>query len=202
MFQKQGLYLLLLLLFLGQTVSGQPLPTSSTNSELFVVAREVGAETAVSPTLTPLAYLPLITKPAAAALHPFEQEVVNLVNGERAQAGCGPLTPNAKLTAAARGHSQDMANNDFFSHTGSNGSSPGDRVDAQGYNWSTWGENIAAGYSSPAAVMNGWMNSSGHRQNILNCNYTEIGVGYIFNANDTGSVNYRHYWTQVFGRPR
>lgn len=61
------------------------------------------------------------------------------------------------------------------------------------------GENIAAGYSTPEAVVEGWKNSSGHRANLLNPNFTELGVGYYYLANDTGSVNYNRYWTQVFG---
>lgn len=173
--------------------------TSSTHSNPSDTAT---APRPTAPTLDQLLYLPIITKPGSPnSLNPFEQEVLTLVNSERTKVGCGALTANDKLVAAARGHSQDMADNDFFDHTGSNGSSPGDRIEAQGYNWSWWGENIAAGYTTPAAVMDGWMNSPGHRDNILNCNFTEIGIGYVYNAHDTGSVNYRHYWTQVFGRP-
>ena len=71
-----------------------------------------------------------------------------------------------------------------------------------GYQWSGAGENIAAGYASPEDVMDGWMNSQGHRANILNCAFRDIGVGYVYLANDTGQVNYRHYWTQDFGTPR
>ncbi|NKQ35806.1 MAG: CAP domain-containing protein [Chloroflexi bacterium] len=145
-------------------------------------------------------YLPLITKPNT--LQPFEQEVLDLVNQERANAGCNPVTANEKLVAAARGHSDDMAVNDFFSHTGSDGSSPWERIARQGYSLGNGGENIAAGHSTPANVMNAWMNSSGHRANILNCAFTEIGIGYAYLANDTGAINYRHYWTQDFGTPR
>lgn len=182
----------------------QPIPTvtSSTQGSRPTDSGLLTEPAPLSPTLNQRLYLPLVTKPANPnALNPFEQEVLNIVNAERAQVGCGALTPNDKLVVAARGHSLDMANNDFFSHTGSNGSSPGDRIEAQGYNWSWWGENIAAGYTTPADVMNGWMDSPGHRDNILDCNFTEIGIGYIFRANDPGSVTYRHYWTQVFGRP-
>lgn len=176
-----------------------PTATSSTSGSR---AADTTTTPAVAPTLDHLRYLPLITKPGPdSSLHPFEQEVLTLVNSERASAGCPSLTANDKLVAAARGHSQDMADNDFFSHTGSNGSSPSDRIEAQGYNWSWWGENIAAGYSSPADVMAGWMNSPGHRDNILTCDFTEIGIGYVYNANDGGNVDYGHYWTQVFGRP-
>lgn len=143
-------------------------------------------------------YLPLILNQK---LGPEAQAVVDLINAERVSAGCAPLQVNSKLVVAAQGHSEDMALNDFFSHTGSNGSSPGQRIAAQGYSYSTWGENIAAGYSTAAAAVNGWMNSSGHRANILNCNFQETGVGYYFLANDKGSVNYYHYWTQVFASP-
>ncbi|WP_329417636.1 CAP domain-containing protein [Streptomyces sp. NBC_01268] len=118
-------------------------------------------------------------------------QVVALVNAERAKAGCGPLTANATLTRAAQGHSDDMAARDFFDHTNPDGAGPGDRVTAAGYPWSTYGENIAMGQSSPEQVMESWMNSPGHRANILNCDFKEIGVG----IHDAGGP----YWTQVFG---
>ncbi|NJK48509.1 type I secretion protein [Candidatus Gracilibacteria bacterium] len=92
-----------------------------------------------------------------------------------------------------------MANGDFFSHTDPNGSTVRMRIDRSNYEWRTYGENIAAGQITPESVMNGWMNSSGHRANILNASFTHLGVGYSYLANDTGNVNYRHYWTQVFG---
>ena len=128
-------------------------------------------------------------------------QVLELTNAERANAGLNPLTLNTKLSQAAEGHSDSMANDDFFSHTGANGSSVGARVQDTGYQYSTVGENIAAGQTTAEEVVQGWMNSPGHRANILNANYTEIGLGYEYLANDTGSVNYNHYWTQVFGTP-
>ncbi len=131
----------------------------------------------------------------------FIEQVVELTNIERAKAGLQPLELNNQLLNAAQDHSNDMAQDDFFSHTGADGSSIGDRVRASGYQYSTTGENIAAGQTTPAQVVEGWMNSPGHRANILNPNYTEIGVGYEYLQNDTGSVNYNHYWTQVFGTP-
>jgi uncharacterized protein YkwD len=147
-------------------------------------------------------YLPLVLKPEIPTPIPdFEERVVLLTNQQRLAHGCGLVTMDFRLRAAAEGHSQDMAINDFFSHTGSDGSSAGDRIEAQGYNWSRWGENIAAGYSSPESVVAGWMASSGHRANILNCTFIHIGVGYYYLQNDTGDVNYRHYWTQVFASP-
>ncbi|MCD2462764.1 CAP domain-containing protein [Streptomyces sp. MBT42] len=118
-------------------------------------------------------------------------QVIALVNAERAKAGCGPLSANATLTRAAQGHSEDMAARDFFDHTNPDGAGPGERVTAAGYPWSTYGENIAMGQSSPEQVMESWMNSPGHRANILNCDFKEIGVG----IHSQGGP----YWTQVFG---
>ncbi|MEU6878804.1 CAP domain-containing protein [Streptomyces sp. NPDC046712] len=118
-------------------------------------------------------------------------QVISLVNAERAKAGCGPLTANSQLTRAAQAHSDDMAARDFFDHTNPDGAGPGERVTATGYPWSTYGENIAMGQSSAEQVMESWMNSPGHRANILNCSFKEIGVG-IHNQGGP-------YWTQVFG---
>jgi uncharacterized protein YkwD len=131
----------------------------------------------------------------------FESEVITLTNQERSQEGCPALTFSTQLRTAAIRHSTDMAHNDFFSHTGSDGSSPWDRIQDTGYQYSTAAENAAAGYSSPQSVVDGWMNSQGHRDNILNCNLLEIGVGYYYLQNDTGEENYNHYWTQVFASP-
>ncbi|QKW10060.1 sigma-70 family RNA polymerase sigma factor [Streptomyces sp. NA04227] len=119
-------------------------------------------------------------------------QVTQLVNNERAKNGCGPVTANPKLQSAAQGHSDDMADRDFFSHTDPDGGDPGDRITAAGYRWSTYGENIAAGQQTPAQVMEGWMNSSGHRANILNCDFKEIGVG--LRQAPSGPL-----WTQNFG---
>ena len=126
-------------------------------------------------------------------------QVLTLTNQEREKAGLDPLKLNNKLALAADSHSDSMAKDDFFSHTGKDGSSVSDRVKDTGYNYLAVGENIAAGYSTASAVVSGWMNSSGHRANILSANYTEIGIGYEFLREDTGSINYNHYWTQVFG---
>ena len=109
---------------------------------------------------------------------------------------------SSQLAAAAQGHSEDMAHNDYFSHTSLDGRSPWDRIQAEGYNFWSAAENIAAGYPTPAAVMAGWMNSDGHRASILNCGLEDIGVGYYYLANDTGDSNYHHYWTQNFGARR
>ena len=89
-----------------------------------------------------------------------------------------------------------MAENNYFSHTGLDGSSAGTRITRAGYTWRSYGENIAYGYSTAERVMEGWMNSSGHRANILKNNFTDIGVGY---ASDSRG---RIYAVQVFGTPR
>nr|WP_309246153.1 CAP domain-containing protein [Verrucosispora sioxanthis] len=120
--------------------------------------------------------------------------MVKLVNAERAKAGCGALSIDDKLMTAAQRHSQDQADHQNMSHTGSDGSDPGDRIDRVDYAWRTYGENVAWNQRTPAAVMDAWMNSDGHRANILNCAFTEIGVGV---ARSNGP-----YWTQVFAAPR
>lgn len=141
------------------------------------------------------------------ALSAEEQSMLNAVNAARAQARmCGatsyPATAalawSCKLETAAVGHSTDMANNDFFSHTGSDGQSVGTRATRAGYTWSAVGENIAAGYSSVSSVMAGWLSSPGHCANIMRSTYSEIGTAKISNPSSTYNV----YWTQVFGRPR
>lgn len=129
----------------------------------------------------------------------FVTRVLELTNDFRAQNGLSALKLNVELNAAAQNHSEDMANQDYFSHTGKNGSQPWDRAKVVGYEALAMGENIAAGQSTPEAVVEGWKNSSGHRANMLNAKYTELGVGYFYLANDVGSVNYNTYWTQLFG---
>jgi serralysin len=125
----------------------------------------------------------------------FINRVLELTNIERSKLGLSPLTLNTQLGNAAETHSQNMALQDFFSHTGKDGSSIGSRITATGYQFSAAAENIGAGYSTPEQVLAGWMNSSGHRANILNPNLKEIGIGYYFLANDTGTENWNHYWT-------
>ncbi|MFI6041136.1 CAP domain-containing protein [Nocardia sp. NPDC051321] len=119
-------------------------------------------------------------------------EVVSLTNNERAKAGCAPLKAESHLTQAAQGHSEDMAAGGFMDHNSSKGD-PGDRISAAGYHAQTWAENIAAGQRSASEVVNSWMNSAGHRANILNCGLKDIGVGYAKAGNGTA------YWTQDFG---
>lgn len=115
-----------------------------------------------------------------------------LVNSERAAGGCGPLKEDAQLRSAAQGHSDDMAKRDFFSHTSPDGTDPGQRTTAAGYRWSTYGENIAKGQQTAQSVMDAWMKSPGHRANILNCSFKDIGVGIHQGAGGP-------WWTQNFG---
>jgi uncharacterized protein YkwD len=125
----------------------------------------------------------------------YEDQVVTLVNQERAKAGCKALTVDSRLVTAARGHSQDMATRNYFDHNTPEGVTPWTRITNAGYKFSSAAENIAAGQSTPASVMNAWMNSEGHRANILNCNLRNIGVGLAYNTKHTP------YWTQDFGTP-
>jgi uncharacterized protein YkwD len=122
----------------------------------------------------------------------LEAQVLTLVNKVRATAGCKALTSNSRLVLAARRHSQFMADSGKHGHDGIGDGTPQDRIEKAGYSWRGWGENIAWGYRTADSVMDGWMNSSGHRANILNCAYVEIGVGV-----DRGGTN----WTQDFGIP-
>ncbi|MGB8427989.1 MAG: CAP domain-containing protein [Desulfobacterales bacterium] len=126
----------------------------------------------------------------------FESDVIELVNSERAARDLHALSYSEELTVAARRHSQDMAAQDYFSHTSLDGRLFNERITAAGYEYRTCGENIAAGQPTPAAVVKGWMNSDGHRANILSPDYCDIGVGYA----PAEAASYAHYWTQDFGR--
>ncbi|WP_144542666.1 SafA/ExsA family spore coat assembly protein [Cytobacillus oceanisediminis] len=121
-----------------------------------------------------------------------EEQVVQLVNQERAKYGLKPLKSNWELARVARYKSQDMINKRYFDHNSPTYGSPFDMMKSFGITYRTAGENIAAGQKTPQEVVKAWMNSEGHRKNILSANYTEIGVGY------TQGGYYGHYWTQMF----
>jgi len=125
-----------------------------------------------------------------------EETLADLINLERTSRGFAALTLAPELTQSARGHSHDMADHDFVSHVGSDGSTPGQRMQAAGYQPTYWGETIAAGLSDPADVVAGWMNSRPHRAIILSDEFEDFGVGYARNPWST----YTHYWTADFGR--
>jgi uncharacterized protein YkwD len=125
--------------------------------------------------------------------------VIALVNDERKKAGCPALTVNPQLTAAAQGHSANMESRHFFSHVDPDGRQPWDRMLRAGYRYRIAAENIGAGFSTPEAMVRGWMNSPGHRENILNCKLEETGVGYVQDAVEGPPLRWRYYWTQDFG---
>lgn len=124
-----------------------------------------------------------------------ENEVIRLVNVQRVNNGLQPLTANWELCRVARYKSADMANKGYFSHTSPTYGSPFRMMEDFGLRFSAAGENIAYGQTTPAQVMNSWMNSPGHRSNILNGTYTQIGVGLAKNKNGVC------YWTQMFMKP-
>ena len=119
----------------------------------------------------------------------YENEVIRLVNEIRAENGLHKLTADWELSRVARYKSQDMKDNKYFSHTSPVYGSPFDMMKSFGITYRSAAENIAKGQSTPQAVVNAWMNSSGHRKNILSSSYTRIGVGYVASGN---------YWTQMF----
>lgn len=124
----------------------------------------------------------------------MEEQVVALVNKERKAAGLTPLTMNWQLARVARYKSDDMKANNYFSHTSPTYGTPFDMLKKFNIKYSTAGENIAKGQKTAQAVMSAWMNSEGHRKNIMSPSFTEIGVGYV-------SGNGTTYWTQMFIRP-
>lgn len=122
----------------------------------------------------------------------LEQQVLDLVNVERSKAGLSLLELDVELSEVAKVKSEDMRDNNYFSHTSPDYGSPFEMMKAFGISYTYAGENIAAGQTSAAAVMKSWMNSSGHKANILNKNYTHIGIGYAKGG------TYSRYWTQQF----
>ena len=143
-------------------------------------------------------FLPLAV--LASPTNPLEQQVVDLTNQLRHQHNCPALRISPQLTTAARGHSQDMADNNYFSHDDLAGHTAQWRAQQAGYRGLAGWENIAAGYSTAREVVSAWYNETppndGHRRNILDCSLTDIGVGYGYN----GGSAYGSYWTQDFGR--
>lgn len=130
-----------------------------------------------------------VETPSGSSVLAIEREVVELVNQIRASYGLGKLTLNEELSRVARIKAEDMAKNRYFSHTSPTYGSPFDMIRSFGISYRTAGENIAMGYSTAKAVVDAWMNSEGHRANILNASFTQIGVGYTANGN---------YWCQMF----
>lgn len=146
---------------------------------------------------------------ATCGLAGFEADTIALINAHRAAgAQCGsqgsfaattPLAWNAALVQASLRHSDDMVAGNFFAHTGSDGTSAGDRATAAGYIWSTWGENIAAGQPTVSSVVAGWMASPGHCANIMRERFRDVGVACV---GGTANNTYRTYWTMTLGAVR
>lgn len=164
------------------------------------------AVTAATLLASPSPILPTTT-PAPTAAQPMPSDssesmatqVIDLVNAERGVAGCPPLMRDRTLAAIATAHNTAMAHDDFFDHTDPAGHSPFDRLSAAGYRYRLAAENIAAGPTTAAAVVAGWLASPGHRANILNCDLRATGVGYVIDPQD--SLGYGSYWTQLFATP-
>ncbi|MCS7477182.1 CAP domain-containing protein [Umezawaea endophytica] len=160
--------------------------TATTTSETSTVA-------APPPTTEKPADPPAEQTPPPSGASAQETKVLEITNQERATAGCAPLKADDRLTTAARGHSVDMATQNYFDHVSKDGRTFVDRIKATGFP-SPGAENIAAGQQTPEAVMKSWMESAGHRANILNCDLKFLGVG----VGKGGKFGI--YWTQNFGR--
>ncbi|MBS3998671.1 MAG: CAP domain-containing protein [Hydrogenophaga sp.] len=141
------------------------------------------------------------------ALPDFKDALLQQINAARASArtcgtvnmpAVGGLAWNDRLFSAAARHSDDMARHNYFSHTGRDGRSPGQRVSAEGYSWRIAGENIAAGQTSVHAVMTAWLASPGHCENLMRSAYTEVGVACV--VAPSGST-YSRYWTMKLAQP-
>jgi uncharacterized protein YkwD len=173
----------------------QPTTSSSGTSSTSATSTTTTPPTTTSTQTTTAAPPPVTSSTAPPAAPPAstdvsaQDQVVTLVNSERGKAGCGPLTANAQLTAAAQGHASDMAARGYFEHTTPEGVTFDQRIRNAGYP-SPGAENIAQGARTAESVMDLWMNSAGHRANILNCDLDTIGVGLDRNG---------FYWVQDFG---
>jgi uncharacterized protein YkwD len=167
------------------------------------------SEPAIEPTPAPIIVVPTATlapptdaptavpAPTSVPLSADLQQVVDLINEQRELQGLARLSVHPQLVAAAQAHSDDMAANNFFSNTGSDGSDPKTRINRAGYIASLSIENIAAGYATPLEVVASWMNDDGQRANLLNPDARDIGPGYA--ANPTSQ--YGRYWTIVYAKP-
>ena len=152
-------------------------PATAARRAATTAARQLLVRTPVTTTTTPEPGPEPEPEPEPDTLAAYQQEVLDLTNQARAAgatcggvryASVGPATAEPRLARAAVAHAVSMAGEDYFSHTGSDGSSAGDRIGTQGYRWRSWGENIAAGYPTPSAVVRGWLASAGHCRNLMN----------------------------------
>ncbi|MFF2806358.1 sigma-70 family RNA polymerase sigma factor [Streptomyces sp. NPDC058000] len=125
----------------------------------------------------------------------LEEQAIALINRSRAQAGCGPLRIDRRLHAAAQRHSADMAARDYYEHVSPEGVGPDARITAAGYEWSSWGENLDRGPEGAAAVVHDWMGDAMHRDNLLDCRFTAVGIGVVHGSGGP-------WWTQDLAAPR
>jgi uncharacterized protein YkwD len=132
---------------------------------------------------------------SAVCLDDRTRSLVGLINDERDRRGLSALEPDRRLQRAAQLHAEDMARGDFMAHEGSDRSEAGDRVDRSGYDWREVAENVAAGYPDVGSVHAGWMQSPGHRENIVDPEVRHVGIGYSFRLDTV----LQHYWVTVFG---
>ncbi|WP_232246754.1 CAP domain-containing protein [Kitasatospora mediocidica] len=183
------------------TATAAPVPSASASVSLSPSPAPAATSPAARPsasTAAPTARSvvgpgPVAGTPASGTAARFVQQIVTMVNAERAKAGCGALTVNAKLQAVAQEHSDDMAARNYYEHDTPEGVDPGTRMTNGGYQWSSWGENIYQSPQDPTTAMTGWMNSPEHRDNILNCAFQETGVGVNLSSNGP-------WWTEDFGQ--
>jgi len=124
-----------------------------------------------------------------------QKQVLDATNAERAKVGCSPLVADSKLNSSADGHAEDMAAKNYFAHNSQDGRTFDQRISAAGFKFGSAGENLAVGQSTVSKLLQDWMASPGHRKNIVNCDYTNLGVGYAFS--NYGGVS-KHYWVQNF----
>ncbi|MFF8786214.1 sigma-70 family RNA polymerase sigma factor [Streptomyces sp. NPDC015125] len=125
----------------------------------------------------------------------LEEQATSLINLRRARAGCGPLHIDRRLHTAARRHSADMAARQYYEHDTPDGTGPDERITAAGYQWSSWGENLDRGPRTAAAAVNDWMGDAMHRNNLLDCKFTSVGIGVVQGAGGP-------WWTQDLAAPR
>lgn len=177
----------------NRQASTQPVSTQTSQSVQVGTTPTVRVETVSTP--KPQEPTVLATNPTTPS---YLTELLELTNAERQRIGLAPLVLSTTLNSAAQRHAEDLVRNGIFSHTGSDGSQPSDRALDAGYPFRYVGENIAAGGSTASMTMQQWMNSAGHRDNILKPEYTEVGFGYVADEN----TPYRYYWVQVLGSPR
>ncbi|MDD4773277.1 MAG: CAP domain-containing protein [Eubacteriales bacterium] len=173
---------------------GEALPAAGCETTAPVTPAPEAVVSAPAPETATSAPAPETAAPAPApaansSVSDIEREVTQLVNVIRAENGLGALTIDETLSQTARAKAVDMAQNNYFSHTSPTYGSPFDMMKQFGVDYNTAGENIAKGYSTAQAVVDGWMNSPGHRANILNASFTHTGVGYTDNGN---------HWAQMF----